>query len=47
MWRYAHFGQRSTTDSGNKFGTAAKQMKNAVARIAIAFHREKYSIGYS
>ena len=41
MWRWAQAGQLLIVLSGKKFGTAIRQMTNAVSKIAAAFHREK------
>src|SRR5262249_31318177 len=43
-WRCAQAGQRLTTLSGKKLGTANRQTTNAVSRIAAAFHFEMYSM---
>jgi hypothetical protein len=40
-------GHDCTVFSEKKFGTARAQTKNVVSRIAVAFKREKYSIGLS
>ncbi len=40
MWRCAQAGHRLTVLSAKKLGTANRQTKNAVSRIAVAFHFE-------
>src|ERR1700726_3018460 len=47
MWRCAHAGQCFTVLSGKKFGTAHRHTKNAVSRIAAAFHRVKNNMGFA
>src|SRR5580693_6672558 len=47
MWRCAHSGQRFTVLSGKKFGTAHRHTKNAVSRIAAAFHRVKNNMDFA